>query len=135
MCSLDVLRTRCRTAKRSGTPNGIRTRAATLKGWCPRPLDDGGLGTRLDESVATLTGLPAVSTRRLVGHLSGPRSGGSVVVRNCGDCSVKEPRQEVVQREFIMTRVVCIEIIVDFTDIEEGAQDEPNTVESSAKSV
>ena len=46
------------------TPNGIRTRAATLKGWCPRPLDDGGLGTRLDESVATLTGLPAVSTRR-----------------------------------------------------------------------
>jgi hypothetical protein len=31
------------------------------------------LGTRLDESVATLTGLPAVSTRRLVGHLSGPR--------------------------------------------------------------
>ena len=25
------------------TPNGIRTRAATLKGWCPRPLDDGGL--------------------------------------------------------------------------------------------
>jgi hypothetical protein len=27
----------------NGTPNGIRTRAATLKGWCPRPLDDGGL--------------------------------------------------------------------------------------------
>ena len=26
------------------TPNGIRTRAATLKGWCPRPLDDGGIG-------------------------------------------------------------------------------------------
>ncbi len=26
------------------TPNGIRTRAATLKGWCPRPLDDGGRG-------------------------------------------------------------------------------------------
>src|SRR5690606_23009133 len=25
-----------------GTPNGIRTRAATLRGWCPRPLDDGG---------------------------------------------------------------------------------------------
>ena len=24
------------------TPNGIRTRAATLRGWCPRPLDDGG---------------------------------------------------------------------------------------------
>ena len=60
-------------SKRSGTPNGIRTRAATLKGWCPRPLDDGGLGTRLDESGATLTGLPAVSTRSLVGHLSVPR--------------------------------------------------------------
>ena len=27
----------------TGTPNGIRTRAATLRGWCPRPLDDGGL--------------------------------------------------------------------------------------------
>ena len=27
---------------RSSTPNGIRTRAATLRGWCPRPLDDGG---------------------------------------------------------------------------------------------
>ena len=25
------------------TPNVIRTRAATLKGWCPRPLDDGGM--------------------------------------------------------------------------------------------
>src|ERR1700677_3381756 len=25
------------------TPNGIRTRAAALKGWGPRPLDDGGL--------------------------------------------------------------------------------------------
>ncbi len=23
------------------SPNGIRTRAATLRGWCPRPLDDG----------------------------------------------------------------------------------------------
>jgi hypothetical protein len=27
----------------SGAPNGIRTRAAALKGRCPRPLDDGGL--------------------------------------------------------------------------------------------
>src|SRR5258705_9427824 len=26
----------------SRTPNGIRTRAAALKGRCPRPLDDGG---------------------------------------------------------------------------------------------
>ena len=27
----------------SSAPNGIRTRAAALKGRCPRPLDDGGL--------------------------------------------------------------------------------------------
>src|SRR5215472_11136687 len=29
----------------SGAPNGIRTRAAALKGRCPRPLDDGGSTT------------------------------------------------------------------------------------------
>ena len=23
-----------------GSPYGIRTRAATLRGWCPRPLDE-----------------------------------------------------------------------------------------------
>src|SRR5207342_156479 len=28
----------------SGTPNGIRTRVSTLRGWCPRPLDDGSEG-------------------------------------------------------------------------------------------
>src|SRR5690625_5239155 len=27
----------------TSTPNGIRTRAAAVKGRCPRPLDDGGL--------------------------------------------------------------------------------------------
>jgi hypothetical protein len=26
------------------SPNGIRTRVATLRGWCPRPLDDGARG-------------------------------------------------------------------------------------------
>ena len=26
----------------TSAPNGIRTRAAALKGRCPRPLDDGG---------------------------------------------------------------------------------------------
>ena len=36
--SKDRLKSRC-----SCIPNGIRTRAATLKGWCPRPLDDGDL--------------------------------------------------------------------------------------------
>ena len=30
------------------TPNGIRTRAATLRGWCPGPLDDGGQGGSRD---------------------------------------------------------------------------------------
>ncbi len=29
--------------KAENTPNGIRTRAAGVKGRCPRPLDDGGL--------------------------------------------------------------------------------------------
>ena len=27
----------------SGSPNGIRTRVSTLRGWCPRPLDDGAI--------------------------------------------------------------------------------------------
>src|SRR5262245_32662249 len=25
----------------AGSPNGVRTRVSTLRGWCPRPLDDG----------------------------------------------------------------------------------------------
>jgi hypothetical protein len=33
---------RARRRSRSGAPNGIRIRAAGLKGRCPRPLDDGG---------------------------------------------------------------------------------------------
>src|SRR5829696_8234464 len=38
-----ALRSVCpnQSAKESGIPNGIRTRAAALKGRCPRPLDDG----------------------------------------------------------------------------------------------
>ena len=52
-----------------GTPNGIRTRAATLKGWCPRPLDDGGL---------TVTG-------QIVAHL--PHPGAS---RNAADLWCRE---------------------------------------------
>ncbi len=31
-------------------PNGIRTRAAAVKGRCPRPLDDGDLGVDLRPS-------------------------------------------------------------------------------------
>ena len=38
------------------TPNGIRTRAATLKGWCPRPLDDGGL--HFSTTRVVVVGLP-----------------------------------------------------------------------------
>jgi hypothetical protein len=30
------------TCGNAGAPNGIRTRAAALKGRCPRPLDDRG---------------------------------------------------------------------------------------------
>src|SRR5580698_1689568 len=39
------------------TPNGIRTRAATLKGWCPRPLDDGGLHY-VSPGTSLVVGLP-----------------------------------------------------------------------------
>ena len=37
---IELCRSRARPA---GTPNGIRTRVAAVKGRCPRPLDDGGL--------------------------------------------------------------------------------------------
>ena len=46
------------------TPNGIRTRAATLKGWCPRPLDDGGPSTPPVESTGTLPASHRPSTSR-----------------------------------------------------------------------
>ena len=38
---------------KSGTPNGIRTRVAAVKGRCPRPLDDGS--SQLDSSVVHCT--------------------------------------------------------------------------------
>jgi hypothetical protein len=34
------------TKELDGSPNGIRTRVSTLRGWCPRPLDDGTAGPR-----------------------------------------------------------------------------------------
>src|SRR5215467_16178611 len=46
----------------SRTPNGIRTRAAALKGRCPRPLDDGGSTT-----TAALPVAPAVGDRFSIG--------------------------------------------------------------------
>ena len=44
------------------TPNGIRTRAATLKGWCPRPLDDGGRASSTLRAQAKLAPWPSAST-------------------------------------------------------------------------
>jgi hypothetical protein len=46
------------TSSTSRAPNGIRTRAAALKGRCPRPLDDGGSTT-----FAALPVAPAVGGR------------------------------------------------------------------------
>jgi hypothetical protein len=43
-------------------PNGIRTRAAALKGRCPRPLDDGG-----STDSAALPVAPAVGDRPSIG--------------------------------------------------------------------
>src|SRR6266481_8204576 len=33
-------------APRSGVPTGIRTPVLTVKGWCPRPLDDGDVSLK-----------------------------------------------------------------------------------------
>ena len=46
------------TWKSSGAPNGIRIRAAGLKGRCPRPLDDGGTSVPPGIIPATRTGRP-----------------------------------------------------------------------------
>ena len=35
------------TAFKIGVPTGIRTPVLTVKGWCPRPLDDGDAGRQL----------------------------------------------------------------------------------------
>ena len=56
-------------------PNGIRTRAAALKGRCPRPLDDGG-----STDIAALPVAPAVGDRPSIGdepqcRQSGPGRG------------------------------------------------------------
>jgi hypothetical protein len=56
----------------SRTPNGIRTRAAALKGRCPRPLDDGGSTT-----TAALPVAPAVGDRFSIGDGWHRRQSGS----------------------------------------------------------
>ncbi len=43
----------------TSTPNGIRTRAAAVKGRCPRPLDDGGTPWRRPEPGHGRSSLPA----------------------------------------------------------------------------
>jgi len=75
------------------------------------------LGTRLDESVATLTELSAVSTRRLAPAVllhEGVLRGG--VLHEGRDGTIKKPRQEVVEGEFVMARIVFIEVIIDFSN-------------------
>src|SRR5215218_10781467 len=49
----------CVDLGRCSSPYGIRTRAATLRGWCPRPLDE-----RAEQRSVTLAGGPADATRR-----------------------------------------------------------------------
>ena len=53
--------------KSIGAPKGIRIPVSSLKGWCPRPLDDGGtvlmdrgvkLPTRLSQGSQTLYSYP-----------------------------------------------------------------------------
>ena len=50
---------RAKTADFS-SPYGIRTRAATLRGWCPRPLDERA-------KLRTLTGYVSAPPGELVG--------------------------------------------------------------------
>lgn len=38
----------------AGVPTGIRTPVSTVKGWCPRPLDDGDAVLNLNQSQAGL---------------------------------------------------------------------------------
>ena len=39
-----------------GSPNGVRTRVSTLRGWCPRPLDDGAMATGARSATASKLG-------------------------------------------------------------------------------
>jgi hypothetical protein len=45
------------------SPNGIRTRVSTLRGWCPRPLDDGAVRCLQRRSSGGRTRTPNVWTR------------------------------------------------------------------------
>jgi hypothetical protein len=56
-----------------GAPNGIRTRAAALKGRCPRPLDDGGS----NELWPAVTLAPAVGNGLSIGEKGGQQQSAS----------------------------------------------------------
>lgn len=66
-----------RAGGRSGAPNGIRIRAAGLKGRCPRPLDDGGTRTR--------RGIIPVRER------GGSRRGSAPFFSSCSSCARATP--------------------------------------------
>ena len=82
------------------TPNGIRTRAATLKGWCPRPLDDGGKDLYL-------VGRAHEIYQRNQGETPGPHgpvsSGAELVERR-----VQQPAEVVVHLPLHLRRVVSL---------------------------
>ena len=74
----------------AGSPNGIRTRVSTLRGWCPRPLDDGAVRGEVLEHALALQGsgwrhgqrslimlvarVPDSTTAEPIGRASGPPS-------------------------------------------------------------
>ena len=81
-----------------GTPNGIRTRVATLRGWCPRPLDDGGWvdGTAYPARRRVETGYRTPGPRRSAWS-TGLRDGcalGRRVDRGAGDGGVRRRPEE-----------------------------------------
>ena len=39
-----------RSGRARSSPNGVRTRVSTLRGWCPRPLDDGAEQPTADDT-------------------------------------------------------------------------------------
>ena len=72
-----ALETAPRPANRSaGSPNGVRTRVSTLRGWCPRPLDDGTsaaiVPTGLGSVISLLLGATGVLPAHGRGHLAPP---------------------------------------------------------------
>ena len=54
------------SGKCAGSPNGIRTRVSTLRGWCPRPLDDGAVHGRMLSKAPSLQDSACLNGRRSV---------------------------------------------------------------------